>query len=158
MDKPLTVAVGMVIDNEKILLLKREKEPYRGLWSLPGGKVKKDEHVSQAAIRELMEESGLNCEIEEYLGYISEHLIESSIIKEHFLIHAYKLSSAGTSTKEGVEGELKWFNLNEIGSQKDLIIPSDYLMIEKLLINPGKNHYDCKIIKENDKYNLEVFE
>src|SRR3989338_5845451 len=123
MDKPLTVAVGMVIDNEKILLLKREKEPYRGLWSLPGGKVKKDEHVSQAAIRELEEESGIKCKIEEYLGYISEHLMESGVIKEHFLIHAYKLSSDKTDTKEGVEGELKWFNLQEMDSQKDTIIP-----------------------------------
>ncbi len=43
----------------KIILVKRDEEPYAGVWALPGGFVKMDESLDEAAKRELSEESGV---------------------------------------------------------------------------------------------------
>ena len=53
--------VIMVYNNEenKILMCKREKEPYKGKFNLVGGKVEKNENELHAAYRELQEETGI---------------------------------------------------------------------------------------------------
>ena len=43
----------------KVLLVKREHAPFRGMWALPGGLVSKDESVDDAALRELQEETNI---------------------------------------------------------------------------------------------------
>jgi 8-oxo-dGTP diphosphatase len=43
----------------KLLLVKRNREPFRGSWALPGGFVKMDEPIDEAAERELYEETGV---------------------------------------------------------------------------------------------------
>ncbi|WP_123706213.1 NUDIX hydrolase [Rathayibacter sp. PhB127] len=42
-----------------ILLIKRSKEPRKGAWSLPGGRIEPGETASDAAARELLEETGI---------------------------------------------------------------------------------------------------
>ncbi|MBP2026831.1 8-oxo-dGTP pyrophosphatase MutT (NUDIX family) [Acetoanaerobium pronyense] len=57
---------GVVVFGNAILLLKK----YNGDWVLPKGKVEKGEMKDEAALREVMEESGIKAEIIRYLGEI----------------------------------------------------------------------------------------
>ena len=50
--------------DRKVLLVKRGRAPFAGLWSLPGGKIEGDETPRQAACRELKEETGIEAEVE----------------------------------------------------------------------------------------------
>lgn len=57
--KKLNVILVYNKDEDKILMCKREKEPYKGKFNLVGGKVEKNENELNAAYRELQEETGI---------------------------------------------------------------------------------------------------
>ena len=155
---PLSVAISALISDGKILLVKRIKGDYVGLLALPGGKVEKDEHLSEAAVREIREESGIDSEFKCHLGFVSELLVENDIIIKHLLLHICELSPKSTQITTGQEGKLEWYPLSEIESMKDRIIPSDFLMIEKIITRKEGNYYNCVLEKVGDEYFLRKFE
>lgn len=53
----------VVIEDDRMLLVKRGREPGKGLWAVPGGKVEWGEEMKEAARREVLEETGLVVEI-----------------------------------------------------------------------------------------------
>jgi len=57
--KKLNVIIVYDKDEEKILMCKRTKEPYKGKFNLVGGKVEPGENELNAAYRELEEETGI---------------------------------------------------------------------------------------------------
>ena len=58
-ERPL-VGIGVVVLGARgVLMIKRGKAPRKGQWSLPGGAQELGETVSEAARREVMEETGL---------------------------------------------------------------------------------------------------
>lgn len=57
--KKLNVILVYNKEQNKILMCKREKEPYKGKFNLVGGKVEQDENEERAAYRELQEETGI---------------------------------------------------------------------------------------------------
>ena len=57
--KKLNVIMVYNKEENKILMCKREKEPYKGKFNLVGGKVEKNEDELHAAYRELREETGI---------------------------------------------------------------------------------------------------
>ncbi len=67
----LTVDAVIADDSGRVLVMKRETEPYKGCWVLPGGIVEVGETVEQAAIREVEEEVGHKVRLEGLLGVYS---------------------------------------------------------------------------------------
>ncbi len=61
---PTPAAGAMIVDDRKILLVKRSAPPKIGSWCLPAGFMEFDEHPSQTAVRELKEETGLDIQID----------------------------------------------------------------------------------------------
>ena len=57
--KKLNVILVYNQKEDKILMCKREKEPYKGKFNLVGGKVEQNEDELHAAYRELQEETGI---------------------------------------------------------------------------------------------------
>lgn len=57
--KKLNVIIVYNKEEDKILMCKREKEPYKGKFNLVGGKVEQNENELHAAYRELQEETGI---------------------------------------------------------------------------------------------------
>ena len=61
MKRQMLVSLGLVIHEDKILLTQRKGVPH--IWELPGGKVEFNEEPSNAAIREVKEETGYEVEV-----------------------------------------------------------------------------------------------
>ncbi len=55
----------------KIVMIRRDNEPGRGKWTIPGGFVDRGEVVEEAAAREFLEETGLRTEVTELVGVYS---------------------------------------------------------------------------------------
>jgi ADP-ribose pyrophosphatase YjhB (NUDIX family) len=81
-DDPKVAAGVLVIQDGKVLLVRRAIEPQRGLWSLPAGFVDSDEDPRRAAQREALEETGLEIETTGVLDVFSgrEHPAGADII------------------------------------------------------------------------------
>jgi 8-oxo-dGTP diphosphatase len=56
----------------ELLLIRMKREPFDGKWALPGGRIRGDETVEQAAARELTEKTGLDDVYLEQLYTFSE--------------------------------------------------------------------------------------
>ena len=68
----LTVDIFIFDKNQNFILIKRKNEPYKDYWALPGGFVDYGECVENAAIREALEETSINVELEELIGIYSD--------------------------------------------------------------------------------------
>lgn len=128
-------AFNVVICNQKVLLVKRRDFP---LWDLPGGVVESDELPSEAAIREMYEETGYEVQIDyEFARYIDktrndcQHLFKSHIING-------ELKRTTTETRD-----LRWFTLNRLPL---LIIPNRKRQIQDALTIKNFEEYE---ISEN---------
>jgi len=87
--KPL-VGVGILIrQGDKYLLIQRAAEPDKGLWSVPGGMIEVGERSTEAAVREVYEETGLVVEILRILDVIDKIIMDENKVKFHFVIVDY---------------------------------------------------------------------
>ena len=59
-DRPIVGVGAVIVDRERVLLIKRGSPPLLGEWSLPGGVVELGETLRAAAEREASEETGLH--------------------------------------------------------------------------------------------------
>ena len=82
------VGVGVVVlDGDRILLIKRRDEPDAGLWTVPGGLVELGEDVEDAAVREVEEETGVKVELQGLLDVVDKVVRdEQGRVKYHFVI------------------------------------------------------------------------
>ena len=63
-------AAVIVGEDGRLLLVRRGREPQRGRWSVPGGRVEPGETVAEAAVREAFEETGARVRAERELGVV----------------------------------------------------------------------------------------
>ncbi len=96
--KPSITVDGILIENEKILLVKRGREPFKGMYALPGGFVEYGETTENAIIREFKEETGLDVEIVNLFGVYSDPKRDP---RDHTITIVYELRRISGEIKAG---------------------------------------------------------
>lgn len=62
-ERPIVGVGGVVIEDNRVLLIRRGTEPLLGQWSIPGGTLELGETLAEGAERELLEETGLSVRV-----------------------------------------------------------------------------------------------
>jgi ADP-ribose pyrophosphatase YjhB (NUDIX family) len=110
-------AVGaIVIDKGAILLVKRDREPAKGQWSLPGGRVERGESLREAVVREVREETGIDVDVEGLIG-IAERIVrdDDGDIEFHYVILDYVAAARSNAVKAGDDvSEVRWVPVGEM--------------------------------------------
>lgn len=68
---PKVAAAVLVVQDGRVLLVRRVNEPFRGLWTLPAGFVNGSEDPAEAAARECLEETGLSVRVTRVFDIVS---------------------------------------------------------------------------------------
>lgn len=105
--------IGFITDTEKILMLKRVKEPNRGLWNGVGGKIEDDETPEESIIREVKEEVNIIVAPEQvqFGGTVSWDTIRNGKIKNSGMyVYVIPVLDKGMllEQKQTTEGILEW--------------------------------------------------
>ena len=95
-------------DRKKILLCKRRKDPYKGLYNLVGGKIEPGEAGLAAAYRELYEETGVH---RDEIRLV--HIMDFTYYLTDCRLELYAGGLRGPKEVYGEENDLIWFSINE---------------------------------------------
>ena len=84
---PMVGVGGIVLNEGKVLLVKRGKQPGYGKWSIPGGMVELGETLSEAIKREVLEECGIEIELTDVVAVL-ERVIrrEDERVRYHYVL------------------------------------------------------------------------
>jgi 8-oxo-dGTP diphosphatase len=117
---PLVGVGAIIIDDGRVLLVKRAHPPLQAQWSIPGGVLEVGELVREAAIREAREETGLSVEPGELLGVYDRVLrnIEQRVQYHYVLVDFLCRRVAGDLAAASDAAEARWFTREELPALK----------------------------------------
>ncbi len=115
-NQPIVGVGAVIICNGEILLEKRESEPGRGKWSIPGGLVELGENTEQTVIREVKEETNLKVEQPKLIDVVNNITVdENNKIKYQFVIVDYFVKLKGGTLRAADDAaELRWVGFDEV--------------------------------------------
>jgi 8-oxo-dGTP diphosphatase len=114
-DRPIVGVGGVIVDGEKVLIVKRAHEPRQGEWSLPGGMVELGETLVDALKRELKEETGLEVEVGEVVEVFDRVHRRDGRIQYHFVIVDYLCRPIGGALGAADDAEdVAWVAADDI--------------------------------------------
>ncbi len=111
------VGVGVIIVQDgKVLVVQRGREPAAGTWAFPGGRLELGETLAEAAVREAREETGLEIEPGE-VAAVAEFIDrdEDGRVRWHYVIIDLLATPVGGTLRPGDDSlDVRWIGLEDI--------------------------------------------
>ena len=111
------IGVGvLVFDKDRVLLVKREQEPGKGRWSIPGGLLELGELLKEGARRETKEETGIDVDVDDLLDVIDNIVVDEwDKVSYHYVLIDYLGHRIGGTLVPGTDvKEARWATLEEL--------------------------------------------
>lgn len=124
---PIVGVGAVVVDDGRVLLVQRGREPLKGKWSLPGGMLEIGESLQQGVVREVEEETGLRVEPIELIELLDRIVREEGPtgerVRYHYVIADYLCRVVGGSLKAASDAEaVRWAERTEWNSHSALAL------------------------------------
>jgi 8-oxo-dGTP diphosphatase len=105
-DRPFVGVGAVIVDGERVVLVRRGAEPWRGEWSLPGGAVEVGETLEACVVREIREETGLRVAVGPVIEVFDRiaHDPEGRV-QYHYVLVDYLCWPAGGALQEGDDAD-----------------------------------------------------
>ena len=120
---PKPGANAIVVDEDRVLLVRRAHAPWHGAWCSPGGFSEPGEHPLETVAREVLEEAGQHIDVTAYLGvWVHEYSDEPGTDPDAEVINvAYYLARPTAREKGAVDpaevSEVRWFRWDELPTE-----------------------------------------
>src|SRR5437763_8521901 len=109
-ETPLIGVGAIIVENGRVVLVKRGHPPLLGEWSIPGGVLEVGEMLREAAVREAREETGLVVEPGEILGVFDRVLREEGRVRFHYVLIDFLCRRVSGELRAGGDAEeVRWF-------------------------------------------------
>jgi len=115
-DRPFVGIGAVIVDGDRVVLVKRAHPPIQGQWSIPGGVLEVGELVREAAVREAREETGLIVEPGELLGVFDRVLRDpEQRVQYHYVLIDFLCRAVGGELRAASDAvEVRWFKREEL--------------------------------------------
>jgi 8-oxo-dGTP diphosphatase len=155
--KPMHGVLLVLRQRGAIVLIRRAKEPYKGLLALPGGKIEQGESPLDAARREMHEEAGLKTPKPDWLGRVTDLLVEGEPPYWMFVLDVFEAElKEGTHSQPSFEGAIVRVPLDALQARAGELIPADVLIIRRLVIERSTTMLDIVTTRKDGKYSVTV--
>lgn len=120
----------MIVDQDRLLMVKRGQGANAGLWSVPGGKVAYGESLQEALAREVREETSLEVKVGDPV-WTGESIGPGSPPEWHFVLIDFQARVVGGQLQAGDDAEAaEWVPLADVSGRP--ITPSLTEVLERL--------------------------
>ncbi|MFG1464766.1 NUDIX hydrolase [Xanthobacter sp. DSM 24535] len=119
--RPGCGALAVVARGGRVLLVRRANPPDQGLWGFPGGRIEWGETVAEAAVRELLEETGVAARAGVSLCALDalDRSVDGDILHHYVLVAVLCHWRSGEGLAADDATEARWFDLDEIAARED---------------------------------------
>lgn len=114
--RPIVGVGGVIIDGDRVVLIKRKYEPLAGRWSIPGGTLEVGEGLEEGVARELVEETGLVVRVGPVIEVFDRILRdEDGRVKYHFVLVDYLCLPVAGSLQAGDDvSDAEWVGFDDL--------------------------------------------
>jgi len=124
-ETPLVGVGAVVVEQDRVLLVRRGCEPLKGQWSLPGGMLEIGESLTAGVVREVREETGLTVEPVELIELLDRIHREGKRVRYHYVIADYLCRVVGGEPMAASDAEaVRWVERAEWNSDSALKLDS----------------------------------
>jgi len=122
-DAPLIGVGAVIVEQGRVLLVRRGTEPMLGQWTLPGGLLEVGEPLLAGVVREVREETGLTVEPIELIELLDRIQREDERVRYHYVIADYLCRVVGGQLQAASDAEaVRWVERAEWNSHRALKI------------------------------------
>jgi ADP-ribose pyrophosphatase YjhB (NUDIX family) len=118
--QPIVGVGAVVLDGDRVLLVRRLHPPLQGEWSLPGGAVELGETLETAVAREVLEETGLRVAVGPVAGVVNRvHRDTQGRVEYHYVVVDYCCRpSGGTLACASDAADAMWVPVNDLSKYR----------------------------------------